>query len=227
MSPGSSRVELTTPIEIRATGKNDGNDSGACLEPLRRKRQSIGRTGVLTLWVSNIALLAVSGFLVGLWYNGCLPKARAGADYFRPDPIWTRIVLADWATRSITISTAILRLAMGSQTGLLMSMMAALILEDAGVPFSIAASLSIFRAVRVAPHNMWPAFKTTIRRRRSTKAYAIIIAGSLFVTAASQFASTILLSDVQNQRLGGKADETAFRRDGLQDQLSSLCSRRL
>ena len=89
-SPGGMGPK--SPVAIRTSINNDADvnaDGGDGLEPLRLKRQAIGRTGVTTLFLGNIAILAVCGYLVGLWYNASLDSDQTTeGGKLLPDPVW-------------------------------------------------------------------------------------------------------------------------------------------
>ncbi|KAK1753754.1 hypothetical protein QBC47DRAFT_47656 [Echria macrotheca] len=142
----------------------------------------IGRISSTLLVFSFPVCFGCLGFLSFLWV----------AD--STNPTWQKIILAGWATRSITITSLALRWATTVQATLCTSMLAAILLQRDAVPLSSAAAVSLFRFDNTGP---WPLLSNMVTQQRRVFSLIGLLVGLLSITTlALQFASTALLSQV-------------------------------
>lgn len=88
-----------------------------------------------------LANVAVVGFISFLWF----------ADY--DNTHWHNIMVEGWATRSVSISTLILRFSIDLQAGVACAMLAAIILESCSVSLRRSAQVSVMRASYPQPRS--------------------------------------------------------------------------
>ncbi|KAF2690850.1 hypothetical protein K458DRAFT_382426 [Lentithecium fluviatile CBS 122367] len=130
--------------------------------------------------VSTAFLLATTAFLAYLWNSDDSNK------------IWHRIVLANLVTRSVTLSAVILRITVSVQAGLVTSMLASLILEGAGICLLDVLEISFMRFANNGPHMLLWVYAKQVG---SAASFSLLAALALS-TFATQFTSTLLLSDI-------------------------------
>jgi len=154
----------------------------------------LGRTSLRTLFLGSLVLPLIFIFLALLWVDAI--KLAVDQDAQKS---WVSRLNTDWTTRLVTISTAVIRTAVDFQATLATAMIAGIMLERIGIPLHKAPFYSIIRAVDVAPSNLLLAGK--IRFKRVTRASFLIytiITVEVLVIIATQFLSTIFLSDFDN-----------------------------
>lgn len=88
-----------------------------------------------------VANVAVVGFVSFLWF----------AQY--DNTLWHEIMVEGWATRSVSISTLILRFSIDLQAGVAGAMLAAIILESCSVSLRRSAQVSVMRASYPQPRS--------------------------------------------------------------------------
>ncbi|KAI1077663.1 hypothetical protein F5B20DRAFT_572133 [Whalleya microplaca] len=140
--------------------------------------QSLGVTGSLTIFGGSFVILAVSAFLIFLW-AGEGPTGGGQAP-----GLWRLIMLNDWGTRAITLSSLMLRATTSAQAAVCTSLVAALILERRT------------RSVNNGPLQL-------IQEIMSSKSWRLVVRPEssllIFLALANlgiQFSSTILLPDL-------------------------------
>ncbi|KAH9218060.1 hypothetical protein DL95DRAFT_406082 [Leptodontidium sp. 2 PMI_412] len=108
--------------------------------------------------------------------------------------VWRKIVLAGWVTRSVTITSLVLRWATAAQATICASMLAAVLLQRCAVPLHAAAGLSIMRVENAGPWTLLSKMRTNWH----IGSFPIAILAILLsvTTLALQFTSTALLSQV-------------------------------
>ncbi|KAI0152994.1 hypothetical protein GGR57DRAFT_513227 [Xylariaceae sp. FL1272] len=174
---------------------HSGGTDGAYAPDAQGRRisvwESLGISGCIAIVGGSAVVLAIVAFLIFLWAGiGPLPGGEQAL------PGWRRIMLDGWATRSVTISSLVLRAATAFQTGVCASLIAALFIERGEVPISQSAYLSLSRGLSSSPAAFLGRL-TFSRSRITTKGVRlewivlIILAGT---SIALQFSSTILLS---------------------------------
>lgn len=133
--------------------------------------------------------------------------ATSGAEPRRP---WIRVLRENWATSVVTICTALIRSTIVFQAGLVTSMLAGIILETIGVPVFQAPLYSIIRALDVAPYSLLSTTKLRSKGVLSIFIYTLL-AIEVLVTLASQFLSTILISDFTDSSFADMNNSTTVR----------------
>ncbi|KAF2825842.1 hypothetical protein CC86DRAFT_35644 [Ophiobolus disseminans] len=160
--------------------------------PHPRKRPwwtRIGRESLIFILTGCVAIVAALGLLAFLW----------GASDV--DSRWRSVILSKRATQIVTISSAVIRTSISVQSGVLTAIIASVVLEQYDVLLKEAALLSIVRATTVGPHYVfWPIMRT-LRQSRWFLVPSVSLA--IVVTVASQFISTILLTDFGMTTIAG------------------------
>lgn len=146
----------------------------------------LGKFSTAVLAASFVVYLACLTFLTFLW--------TANTN----NTVWRKIVVNEWMTRSVTISSRVLRLTAATQAILATSMLAAVLIQAYAVPLPSAAAVSIMRFDNTDPWSL-------LNRMRADRYYEsvwIALPALLLsiTTVALQFMSTALLSQV------GRAD---------------------
>ncbi|KAL4724600.1 hypothetical protein ACLX1H_008042 [Fusarium chlamydosporum] len=160
---------------------------------IRQWWRRIGLIGTLILAVGTGAILLSVALLVFL-YQGA-DKAR---NRYPRSEFWDEIVFNEWATRLVTICSAVIRVSMGFQIGFAAAAMAAVILETSGSRFVDTAMLSIQRAASssAGPASMIPtAWRHFASGRGSGLLYFVLLAVSFIIALVSTLTSTIILFD--------------------------------
>ncbi|KAK3716336.1 hypothetical protein LTR37_006486 [Vermiconidia calcicola] len=173
--------------DMKGIGK--GPASSTLLRRLGWEAQSI-------LIATTIVVLAVAGFIAFLWF--------ADLD----NNVWHQIMVTDWATRAVTISTLVLRFVIDLQAGLAGAMLATVVLESSSVKLRDVAEISMMRANSPQPRAMLrliPALSDNswVFPSLSSIGYSAIVLLLFSTTTVLQFSSTLLLSDLQLGQLPG------------------------
>ncbi len=141
------------------------------------------------LRLGAVFLVAILIALAAFWKQ-CVDATKAE----EPNSIWLQIVAAGWASRIVTISTALLRTDLAVQAGFFTSMTAALVLERVGTSLLDAPFCSTMRALQGSPHTLLR--RTMMRLRNPTSVILfILILVEVAATLASQLMSTLLLAN--------------------------------
>ncbi|KAJ9606152.1 hypothetical protein H2200_009113 [Cladophialophora chaetospira] len=143
------------------------------------------RIGIYTLVLavlSIVFIIAALGFVGWLWFGN------------RSSTTWRRIMLDDFSKQAVTISAIVLRTALGILAGIATAMVASIALERRGVPFQDVAQVSIARFSNSGPDAFW--MSILFRKTFIELPLRILLLLLLLTTLASQFTSTILLSDL-------------------------------
>ncbi|KAF2133450.1 hypothetical protein P153DRAFT_381879 [Dothidotthia symphoricarpi CBS 119687] len=148
----------------------------------------LGWYNIGVLVFGTIATLLAVAFL-GLLWAGSRDAMQGGA----APPVWYHIVERAWTARVVTICTVAIRLAITAQMGVFSALVAALVLENIGVPTSRLPLLSVIRSVNTGPQTHW----TNILSIHTPSQFFYVAAVVLAVlnSFALQFTSTLLLSD--------------------------------
>ncbi|EXF84930.1 hypothetical protein CFIO01_02143 [Colletotrichum fioriniae PJ7] len=151
--------------------------------------QAIGTFGLCVLGIGTIFIIGAVGFMSFFWQNSMQAK-----EVVVKSTLWSQIVFADWASRSITLTAAVLRVCLALQMSVFTAMIASFMIERTGVSFSAAPFVSMLRAMSASPYNLisWTPFDMPWG---IGTVYIVAITTSVLLTAASQLASTTLLSD--------------------------------
>ncbi|KAI0459724.1 hypothetical protein F5B21DRAFT_455849 [Xylaria acuta] len=158
--------------------------------------QSLGIYACLILIGGSILLLPVIGYLLFLWTAGDLATGGQNAPAF-----WRTIVVENWAVRSITLSSLALRIITAAQVTICTSMTAALLLERRTTPTSKAALLSVFRGVNDGPLRLFKElfWSKPVSGITLLETHCLVLLA--LASAALQFSSTVLLSDLNTATL--------------------------
>ncbi|KAH7069853.1 hypothetical protein BKA63DRAFT_519672 [Paraphoma chrysanthemicola] len=142
----------------------------------------LGKFQLTLLVCSYIICFICLAFLTFLW----------AAD--TKNATWLRIVLSGWATRSVTITSLILRWTTAVQAMICTSMLAAILLQAGTVRLQTAAAMSIMRYDNTGP---WTLLAVRGARWHHGSFHLGMLALLLcFTTLLLQFSSTVLLSQV-------------------------------
>lgn len=155
----------------------------------------IGSFQLCILSLGTITIIGTTTFIGFVW----------GSDY--DNNVWRNIILADWATRTVTVVSLIIRTIITAQAALCTSMLAALALQSFTVPIAHSAAVSLMRFENTGPLSLALVSLRWLRRRRGVGIGLITIA-LVFSTTVLQFISTILLSDVKLSTVVGFANQT-------------------
>lgn len=147
------------------------------------------RTHHTILILGSIVLLLALTALGLLWKESMIATSGAG-----PREPWVQVLSENQATTYVTVCSAFIRASMAFQASLATAMFAAIILERIGVPFLQAPLYSILRALDVAPNNLLSTAMFKSRGPFSWFIYTLVVI-EVLLTIASQFLSTILISD--------------------------------
>jgi hypothetical protein len=155
-------------------------------------RESLGLIGCIVIVGGSILVVIIMAFLIYLWGgNGRSPGGTEAR------PVWRSIMLNGWITQAVTLSSVIIRIALALQASICTSLVAALILENYGVPLSKVAHFTILRSVNGGPFTL----VYLISSIRSLTLPGVAIWVLFLGTLASQFTSTILVSDLDFRSL--------------------------
>ncbi|KAF5565083.1 hypothetical protein FPHYL_4407 [Fusarium phyllophilum] len=129
-----------------------------------------------------LIIMACVAFLCFLWFGN------------EDNRVWRHIVIANWVSRSITITSLILRWSVTAQAVVMTSMIAALLLQMSQTPLTQAAAVSVAVYSNRGPHEL--IFR--LPRSLGSRSWLFWLAVLLMTcnTTLLQFTSTALLSDV-------------------------------
>lgn len=162
-----------------------GSTNGVCTKANMKRSllKRVGRVNVLVLIGGSVLLAGCFAFLLFLWF--------ANSD----DEVWRRIVLANWMTRSITLTGVLIRLVVTTQAALCTSMLAALALRKSSILIPDAVGVCVMQFKNTGPASLVPPLYHSVRKGRGAVT-AFFVLFVLMTTTVLQFTSTVLLSDV-------------------------------
>ncbi|KAJ3545817.1 hypothetical protein NM208_g2324 [Fusarium decemcellulare] len=108
--------------------------------------------------------------------------------------VWRSIVISGWTTRSITITSLVLRWATAAQAATCTSMLAAILLQKGGVPLPASAAVSIIRFNNTGPWSLLGMMKA--EWYHGSISVGLLTTLLSLTTLSLQFTSTVLLSQV-------------------------------
>ncbi|KAI0506208.1 hypothetical protein F5B22DRAFT_624576 [Xylaria bambusicola] len=198
----ASRV--TSPVEFElnsnsSTVYGDANTESKVHEVPPSKvtiRQALGIYSTIILAGGTIVILGTLSFLIFLWFG---KGPDAGGE--NATPAWRMIMLRDWLPQVITLASVAIRVAIAAQIAVCTSMCAALILERRRVRKSQAARFSVARCVNDGPWSLILAFLTDVPTQTFFHPESVLVVFLGLATLATQFTSTILLSDLGDTSL--------------------------
>lgn len=138
--------------------------------------------------MSSIFLVASLSYLCWFWNTGSA------------NPTWNEIVKNQWTTRSIATVSIAIQTATSAQAAVATSMLAILFLEVQGVRLRDAAEFSILRYSNSGPLLNIFVFLRNCHGVGAMFQLSLLVLLAL-ITAALQFTSTILLTDVRGSSL--------------------------
>ena len=172
------------------------------LSPETTALHRIGRLTVTSLFASLIATLAIVGFLAFISFGGL------------DNQTWHLIMVRQWATRAISISTIALRTLVDLQASIAAAMIAALALESGSVRLRDAAAISIARAEAPSPLRLlWSTRLISTIKHASERLNVYMALLLCLTTISTQFSSTILLADLRLGQLQGLPSQNSTAYD--------------
>ncbi|KAF2821369.1 hypothetical protein CC86DRAFT_470601 [Ophiobolus disseminans] len=201
----STRVRSpeSVPFSNPSSEQQQPNNKGP-INSIPNDLARVGSTTLSILFITLVVILAGTGFLSFLWLG----------DYTNGN--WIEVMISNWATRAVSISSLLLRTAVDFQAAIATAILVSLLLESrAGVRLYSLADLSSMRSGAASPWSLGSIMlqKTwTISEKHKLSLAWVVMAISLLVTTSTlQFTSTILLSDLKPGSLGGHNFETQVR----------------
>ncbi|KAK3339879.1 hypothetical protein B0T25DRAFT_618531 [Lasiosphaeria hispida] len=170
----------------------------------RSLRAALGILGSVTILLGSLIVFGVLGFLIFLWTG----EGHGGSE--RASSSWRWFVIGERITQAITLSTVVIRFIIVGQATICTSLIAAVILERHGIPLSKLAEVSIFRSINDGPYRLsWVLITNAFSKKSILPTLLITIL--VFGDIATQFLSTILVTDLQLDLLvGDPVNETVM-----------------
>ena len=187
----------TSPVDQNAEEFQEAKEDRSLLQqkvastigsPAFSLHDRFGWLATTILVVTTTLILSVLGFLWFLWE----------ADH--NNKTWHRIAAKNWMTRTVALSSLVLRTSMSMQASTATSMLAGLALENTQILLLHFASVSMMRNTNAGPYMLsWLIFKAFLkdpwRWRRALIPTLILV---LVITSTlAQFTSTTLLADLK------------------------------
>lgn len=176
------------PIEMAGDGDVAHVDDfpGTPAEYSRGSPTRLSRWLRFVIFVSLLTLIESAIFLSWLWFED--PSTDS----------WRRVVLGSSLTQAITITSVLIRTAIGALAVISTSMIASVALESHGVPLDAVAEVSIARFTNGGPQSLF----MLLLSGKTFKAPIRFLATTLFLAVlTSQFTSTLLVSDLEVTRI--------------------------
>ncbi|KAI0842444.1 hypothetical protein F5Y06DRAFT_127712 [Hypoxylon sp. FL0890] len=163
--------------------------------------ESIGRYGTLVIAGGSILSPLMLGLLAILW-AGKGPRSGENAS-----SSWRNIVLKGWVTEAVTLCSLVIQVCTSAQALICTSLAAATVLETTGVPLSQVAEFSTMRGANDGPWRLvYLIFRSSTRKFLTLQPLLMLVL--LLGTMATQFASTILVTDLDVAPITGYANHT-------------------
>jgi hypothetical protein len=195
-------LEMEEPRSPQAISEHESASETVEVDQLPYKPQPLQkRLGYYTITIAVLGFLgplSALAFLIFLW------KADASSQ------LWLKIIAAGWATRSVTLASLVIRLAIAGQATICTSMLAGLVLERNGIRYSQAAAVSILRFVNAGPYNLIAPILQSFSAFTFLSITPVLLLILLMTSTISQFSSTALLSDLQPIMIPGNADNSSI-----------------
>ena len=195
--------ESNPALDNSQAGGPTANDAPTSVQPRRTLLRSLGVVRILVFLVGTLVILGVLGFLGFLWYSARaaekgLPSVSVAA--------WRRILDAGWLLRSVTLASLLVRIVVAAQAATATEMLSSLLLESGGgCSLPDLARLSVTRCQAAGPYQLALVMRRQLHSAVNV-AYAALLAVLLAVTVATQFSSTVLLTDFGSARVVGDDD---------------------
>ncbi|KAH8664091.1 hypothetical protein BX600DRAFT_550195 [Xylariales sp. PMI_506] len=142
----------------------------------------------------TVTTLAVMGFLVFLWTGEGSDQGKGSLSS------WRFIILEQWISQAITLSSVVLSLTNTSQASICTGLIAAMVLEGHGIPLSQLAECSVIRSGNDGPLKLSWMLLVRCRKRPPALLLSLVLA-LLAGSIAAQFTSTILLTDLASSTI--------------------------
>jgi len=155
----------------------------------------------LVLVGGTLGVAAAISTLISFWIWGI------GRDH---SGMWATVVITDWGTRLITLSSTVIRACVGAQTIICCMILATLALEHGLVIYKDAAAMSMLQYSTSGPFNM--TFPLLRGARPNTHLFSkryfglVFLVGLATVNIVIQFTSTLLVSDTSNWSVYGREE---------------------
>ncbi|TRX91615.1 hypothetical protein FHL15_007397 [Xylaria flabelliformis] len=196
-TPNESNTTSTSEFESSSNGSTLWQDNNA--EPVANEvrfpkvptHKALGWFTITVLVGGTIIVLAALSFLIFLWYG-----EGTGIGGEHATSAWRNIMLNEWLPQVITLTSLAMRVTIAAQTTLCTSMCAALILEKRRVRKSHAAQFSIARSVNDGPWTLILILILDVPSQIALHPESLLIVFLGLAAFGTQFASTILLSDL-------------------------------
>ena len=167
---------------------------------------ALGWFGIICLTLGSVIIISSFSFILFLW------KADAS------NVVWQHIIIAAWLTRSVTLSSLLIRIAAGALATLSTSMLAALSLQHYYILLPDSAAATLIQFQNSGPLSLAVLLSRSLHAGRSSS-IALLVIILWISTLILQFSSTILLFDVGNGMIPGFQQHRAvpFGLDGSSD----------
>ncbi|KAI1734615.1 hypothetical protein F4680DRAFT_470762 [Xylaria scruposa] len=170
--------------------------------PTGRKNHKFSKSlGLVNCYVvigGTLLTFLALGFLTFLWVSREGTLENQSKNY-----LWRFFVLGGHLSQIITVVALVLRFSIATQTSICTSIVAALVLERRSIPLYRAAPLSVLRSVNAGPYIL---IKNLLDKNTWTfflYPEMVLFLVLAFASVATQFSSTILLSDLQIRSVVG------------------------
>jgi hypothetical protein len=145
-APLSTLLDIYSPspsLKVKDPESHESDSYEDRLVPGMAYLRRIGWTGTIVLTLGTIIILVCLSFLSFLWFST-----------WSASHLWHNLIIRGWLPISITISTLIMKTAIGFQEGLGTMMLAALALKHFITSTHNIAAVSIIRSSSTAPLNL-------------------------------------------------------------------------
>jgi hypothetical protein len=178
-------------VSWHTNGENSNNKHQDESHGLKRKSlwERVNPTSFLTMFLGSALLFLALLLLAYFWRLSMMADTTE-----KPNANWVHIINSNWGTRLVTICATIIRTVVTFQASLATAMVAGIMMETVGVPLLQGPFYSIMRAVKAAPSSLLTSAKAWPHGHLSFSIYVLVIS-EVLATIASQFLSTIFLSD--------------------------------
>jgi len=181
-------VEMEVEPEVRSEPQPEPQSRpNSEVETQPRDKKCFRRFGTNAVGVlvgGTLLALGCLAFLCFLWFSD------------ESNTAWRSIVVTDWLTRSITITSLILRWAVTAQAAVMTSMIAALLLQTYETPLTQAAAISLAVFSNTGPLEFLHRLPRTLDHRKA--AFWSVMVLMTCTSTVLQFTSTMLLSDISS-----------------------------
>lgn len=146
-----SKSNVVNRASVGLLSDDDSRDDSIINPPRQNGSGFVSRLGKFStavLVASFVIYLACLVFLTFLW--------AANTN----NTVWRKIVIDGWMTRSVTISSLVLRSTAATQAILATSMLAAVLIQAYAVPLPSAAAVSIMRFDNTGPFSLLNRMRT-------------------------------------------------------------------